>query len=181
MYNGSSDNGYRNDDYGASGNYLNRGYHGDGHVRVRNGAGASSCRSWMIASLVLQVVALLFSPLGLVAFVISLVSMFKVKGFLAANRMRAEASRVFTVLCLYASVVGLLSMMTFYYAYRLIMKTHLGHEVLAPSETTKLVIDEISRSGTASLMFGGLGLAYLIIMVYSLYVWIKTYQDLDSF
>ena len=76
--NGYSENGYST----GSNNYMNSNYNG-----TMNSAGmmmdfkneAATCRTWMITSLVLYIVSALISFLGIVAFIVSIIAMVKVK------------------------------------------------------------------------------------------------------
>ena len=182
MYNGYSENDRNSNDNGVSGNYLNSGYRRSGYPRNRAlyAADASSCRSWMVTSLIMHIAAFPIQILGLPALVITIVAMLKVKSFMTMTRMSKELSRVFLALCIYVGLHGFYFIVGFVYGFRMARKIMEKGMGMDPVELGRVIVDDLSHSvGTGVMMVAAL--VNIFVILYLLYVWIVTHSALKKF
>ena len=173
--NGYSENGYST----GSNNYMNSNYNG-----AMNSAGmmmyvqkeASTCRTWMITSLVLYIVSTLISFLGIVAFIVSIIAMVKVKEIFDKLRLYEDKNRVVVALWIWV-VFSVLSIVLGFCAGIYLFSELKGN--VDPMTINETIVDTLIKDHLVMIIL--YGLFSIVGTFYLLYVWIRSFITLQKY
>lgn len=198
MYNGSSNNnnsnneyttvntgnynsGYSENGYSTSNNYLNSNYNGGMNsvgMMIDAQKDAATCRKWMITALVLQIVSLRISLFGIVALIVSIVAMTKVRDLFDRVRLFKDKNRVVLALWIWVGYIVFSTIFGFCLVFYLVRHLNVKGKIDPMIINEKIMEILFGEHTVISMLFT---LSNIVIFVYLLYVWIRTFIILKKF